>query len=686
MYGLLTSPSSFKGLSEDLMGGNIMLYYTPATSAVFYRGGFVVIKTSSTRYDWNDLKRITSTTTYYWPTALGAYNLTRQVYTLVQAIEMGNSNPELHWLLNEKMDDLKDSLKVYVSESTTETPIKRFIPVYIEPSNQPSGMRSTGSSSSPSAGTGTSVRDTATSRTPTKIELEALTLDNNEGRLKVDNVLVVVDNISSNSVSYHVKVTVEAEDNVVSDVEVNLTDDTTGESDSGSLGLIKDGSSKSWTSREFTASVTGDGITLHGSVSITYTPSCGPAPTATRGETVPATCNVPHTITESYSKTVRINTSIDPSKVHFTIRPSRTQVTAGKSVDFNITITNDNNNEISGYYSVKISIPQPNGDYEWASYNGHVSVPAHNTKTLHVTTINYGSPGTSEYHGTFDFGVSSASDSGEVIVSSSGGGTDQPSGGLEIEGVQLNPNSNIKAGDTVSFNVLVNNSYSSSKQVELKLFIDGKEVDSASGSVGAGSEGSFMLHWLAQAGEHSYTVKLYSLLGGQKSEEDERGGKVMVASSNQQFAVSLEAFPTELEGGGTVYFTIKGWNYAHDALNVQFHVVNESDKVVYPKNGGWISKYLPRGASNYTLDGFSWGVYGVGDHTYTLVARISGEEEKDTATIIVKPVNGTELQQAGFKCSDQRGMMYPKFFSRAYNQKRPATLFNLLSNFSRWLA
>ena len=125
-----------------------------------------------------------------------------------------------------------------------------------------------------------------------------------------------------------------------------------------------------------------------------------------------------------------------------------------------------------------------------------------------------------------------------------------------------------------------------------------------------------------------------------------------IASPNQQFAVSLEAFPTELEGGGTVYFTIKGWNYAHDALNVQFHVVNESDKVVYPKNGGWISKYLPRGASNYTLDGFSWGVYGVGDHTYTLVARISGEEEKDTVTITVRPVNGTELEQVGSECSD----------------------------------
>ena len=80
-----------------------------------------------------------------------------------------------------------------------------------------------------------------------------------------------------------------------------------------------------------------------------------------------------------------------------------------------------------------------------------------------------GSVVVSEYS-TFDFGVSSASDSGEVTVIG-------PSGAMWIEGVHTKPNSTIKAGDIVSFNVLVSNSYSSSKQVELDLFIDGKEVD-----------------------------------------------------------------------------------------------------------------------------------------------------------------------------------------------------------------
>ena len=101
-----------------------------------------------------------------------------------------------------------------------------------------------------------------------------------------------------------------------------------------------------------------------------------------------------------------------------------------------------------------------------------------------------------------------------------------------------------------------------------------------------------------------------------------------------------------------MFFTVKAWNFANDALNVQFHVVNESGKVVYPKDGGWVSKYIPKDAENYTLASFGRNVFGIGNHTYTVVARISGEEEKDTATIIVKPVNGTELKQVGFECED----------------------------------
>ncbi|WP_297513366.1 hypothetical protein [Thermococcus sp.] len=100
-----------------------------------------------------------------------------------------------------------------------------------------------------------------------------------------------------------------------------------------------------------------------------------------------------------------------------------------------------------------------------------------------------------------------------------------------------------------------------------------------------------------------------------------------------------------------MFFTVKVWNFANDALNVQFHVVNESGKVVYPQKGGWVSKYIPKGAENYTLTSFDRDVFGIGDHTYTVVARISGEEENDSVTIKVTPSNGT-LKQVGFECSD----------------------------------
>ena len=177
-------------------------------------------------------------------------------------------------------------------------------------------------------------------------------------------------------------------------------------------------------------------------------------------------------------------------------------------------------------------------------------------------------------------------------------------------------------------------------------------ANSLRGSLAGNSERSFTLHWTARAGEHSYTAKLYRLVNGQKQWADLWSGKIRVRRPDQQFAVELEAFPRDLEGGGMVFFTVGAWNFAGDALNVQFHVVDESGRVVYPRDGGWISKYLPKGASNYTLDAFNWDIYGVDNHTYTVIARISGEEENDTATIIVKPVNGTGLKQVGFECDD----------------------------------
>jgi len=40
------------------------------------------------------------------------------------------------------------------------------------------------------------------------------------------------------------------------------------------------------------------------------------------------------------------------------------------------------------------------------------------------------------------------------------------------------------------------------------------------------SEKTFNLHWLATSGEHSYTVKAYTLIGGQEFVGDTRSGSV----------------------------------------------------------------------------------------------------------------------------------------------------------------
>ena len=77
-----------------------------------------------------------------------------------------------------------------------------------------------------------------------------------------------------------------------------------------------------------------------------------------------------------------------------------------------------------------------------------------------------------------------------------------------------------------------------------------------------------------------------------------------------------------------MFFTVRVWNFASDALNVQFHVVDEGGKVVYPRDGGWVSKYISKDAENYTLASFDKDVFGIGNHTYTVIARF--QEKKKT--------------------------------------------------------
>ncbi len=174
-----------------------------------------------------------------------------------------------------------------------------------------------------------------------------------------------------------------------------------------------------------------------------------------------------------------------------------------------------------------------------------------------------------------------------------------------------------------------------------ELYVDTKSIDSKEVEVGT-SGASVTLHWNAQAGEHSYTVKVYRLVDGQELWEDSWNGKISVRNAYQQFAVKLEAFPTELEGGGTVFFTVKAWNFANQAIPLSGFVEDEKGAIVKSIDG--LEGRVPGNAQNYTLTAFSLDVYGVGNHTYKLFLdnadgepNGAGEEHWSEVTMEVTP-------------------------------------------------
>ena len=123
-----------------------------------------------------------------------------------------------------------------------------------------------------------------------------------------------------------------------------------------------------------------------------------------------------------------------------------------------------------------------------------------------------------------------------------------------------------------------------------------------------------------------------------------------VVPVDAQFGVSLEAVPVELEGGGTVVFTVKVLNYVNSAYSVRGYVVGEDGNRVYPKDEEYFEARLPANG-NYTAY-FDLPVSGIGNHTYTLyVDNYGGESHTDSVKIEVKPGNG-ELQQVYFVCND----------------------------------
>ncbi len=98
----------------------------------------------------------------------------------------------------------------------------------------------------------------------------------------------------------------------------------------------------------------------------------------------------------------------------------------------------------------------------------------------------------------------------------------------------------------------------------------------------SGILGSFTLNWLERAGEHSYTVELYSVNKGQKFEEDEESGSVSVSRVVNGLSAWLEVEPSVVKAGDnvTVFITVENLKDYKQTWPIQ--IVDSAGNVRWP--------------------------------------------------------------------------------------------------------
>ncbi|AFK22471.1 CARDB domain-containing protein [Pyrococcus sp. ST04] len=483
--------------------------------------------------------------TYYWPNALKAYELMGNVYTLVKSINLGNTNPTLRRMLNQKMAELGDALNVYVIYREI---IKR--PIYYI------------SISSPIRNNIGSVpldrRAQRTSSEPDEIEKVA-SGEYSIGKLVIKDVQVLTKKIDNGRISYNVKIVLVAESNIVKNIRVEIKD-SSGDKDEKYIDIIypQDGET-SIVSKEFTLNIPDNSkkIRISGNVMVTYTPGCGNLPTSIKDL---AACQ-DRTTTREYSEIIDISRDpeIEYDKVKFEVVPSPSTVEEGKTVLFKIKVKNDNSQGFTARYSLNIRLPE--GE---KSCSGEIFIPGNGEFEKGTCKINYSKPGTYGYLGELSYKNYIWDYKGYITVI-----RESPKGTIRINSILWEPEVP-KVNRQVNFKVEVKNEYDTSKTLLVKLFIDGKEIDSAQKVVSGNSAEEFSLTWVpSTSGEHDVLVKVYEVIGNQKLQRAERRDTVAVVSGREGFLPKLEAFPQELEGGGEVTFLVEVWNYNSDRINLK---------------------------------------------------------------------------------------------------------------------
>ncbi len=577
---------------------------------------------------------------YYWPTALEAYKQVRRVYVLVNAIKLGNNNPEVRAMLNREVAELKDSLVAYVKQGPFPQP---------SPSQSPMLPCLPGKCDVALSNSGETLPLTQSSTSqPTDI---ALNVNSNYGY--IDGVQVTLEKSlrPDGHVEYKVRVEFSVERNQISDVSITLT--TPDGTDSVHYSTLATGQHQ-WESKTFISSGTitssGDSVVISGNIRITYvstdspTPNSAPvSPSSSSTSSVSTSGLREQEFTKSFYFRVTYDDFLQASNVRVYLTPQPSSVSAGGHVTFKLSVENGNNVSIRGYWRADLDLPDENGVVSTMHYSGNLMVGASSSSTATIATVSYPKAGDYRYSVTFYFGNNSKTVSGTVHVSASSGSSNDYRlwiGGVAPESAQL------KEGDTVGFNVKIGNSYSSTQRALVKLYVDGELKDSKEVDVGT-SGTSVTLHWVAQAGEHSYTVKLYRLVNGQELWEDSWSGSLKVARDPDGLYAWLDVAPNPVNVDGTVNVKVRVENHNSNECFYQgtIKVVDDSGLILWPKKdysvAGPITYPCEIFEPDYTISG---RVLTIG-HDRTMVQNFTLEHVSKNMTLHLI-IGGVEMASA----------------------------------------
>ncbi len=187
---------------------------------------------------------------------------------------------------------------------------------------------------------------------------------------------------------------------------------------------------------------------------------------------------------------------------------------------------------------------------------------------------------------------------------------------------------------------------SSTERALVKLYVDGELKDSKPLNVST-SGTSVTLHWLAQVGEHNYTVKLYRLVNNQELWEDSWSGSLKVARDPDGLYAWLDVAPNPVNVDGTVNVKVRVENHNSNECFYQgtIKVVDDSGLILWPKKdysvAGLITYPCEIFEPDYTISG---RVLTIG-HDRTMVQNFTLEHVSKNMTLRLI-IGGVEMASA----------------------------------------